>query len=183
MIPGVDIDELWAYRPNASDLYNIERSVNPPGGGGARYIQIRKTQLPDLLQFLDLPTVPDHPVALKVRSHFEPDKIDTIVFDVKSQERMRIANQNRHWRTRASGWSPAAGFPTLSREDTTKDAEKIIASLGGLHIYLVRDVESVVWAGFTTGMTPPAVMADLPFVKLMYGSSNGGYWRFKEGRS
>lgn len=183
MIPGIDIDEIWVYRPNASDLYNIERSVNPAGGGGARYIQIRKTQLPDLLRFLNLATVPNHPVSLVVRSHFEPDKADTIVFDTKSQERMRIANQNRHWRTRASGWSPRAGFPTLGRGDTTGDAARLIASLGGLHIYLVRDVEGVVWAGFTTGATPPPEMTDLPFAELMYGSSNGGYWRFKESRT
>lgn len=180
MIPGIDIDEVWSYRPNASDLYNIERTKNPIGGGGARYIQIRRGQIPDLLRFLGLPRVPDDPIALTVRSHFEPDKSDVIVFNTKSQERMRIANQNRQFSSRARGWSPAAGFPTLQPTETTRDAQRIIDNLGGLHIYLVRDVEGAVWAGFTTGSVPPPEWADLPFVDGLFGSSDGGYWRFRE---
>lgn len=180
MIPGVDVDELWSYRPNASDLYNIERTVNPERGGGARYIQIRKSQLGNLLQFLRLPRVPDSKVSLNVRSIRAPDKVDVIEFDAKSQERMRIANQNRHWRTRAYGWSPAAGFPTLAPTETTDDAARLIRSLGGFHIYLARDVDSTVWADYTTGSVPPPKMADLPFVDILFGASDGGYWQYKE---
>ena len=181
MIPGIDIDEVWSYRPNPSDLYNIERTVNPPGGGGARYPQIRKRQLRDLLRFLGLKSIPKSKVKLSVRSHYEPDKVDVIEFDKKSQGRMRIANQNRHWATRASGWSPEAGFPTLGPIEKTEDAVRLIALLGGLHIYLVRDVEGVVWAGYTTGAMPPPEWAQLPFVDILFGTSDGGYWKHQGG--
>lgn len=181
MIPPIDINEVWSYRPNPSDLFNIERSINPANGGGARYIQIRKSQLSDLLLFLGLPDVPDEPVAVTVRSHFEPDKTDEIVFTTKSQQRMRIANQNRHFANRARGWSPSQGFPTLERTETTADAARIIDALGGLHIYLVRDAKGVIWAGFTKGSTPTSDIAGLPFAELLFGSSDGGYWRFGEG--
>ncbi|MEK6210901.1 MAG: hypothetical protein AABM64_11130 [Pseudomonadota bacterium] len=177
MIIGIDINEVWSYRPNASDLYNIERTVNPAGGGGARYIQIRKSQLEDLLQFLDLAHVPDSKVSLNVKSIKAPEKVDVIEFDTKSQERMRIANQNRHWRTRAYGWSPAAGFPTLGPTETTEDANHLINLLGGLHIYLVRDVNDKVWAGYTTGSVPPPEDAGLPFIGILY-TGDGGYWRY-----
>lgn len=180
MIRGINIDELWAYRPNASDLYNIERSVNPIGGGGARYIQIRKSQLQDLLRFLHLARVPDSPVSLLVRSHFDPSSSDVIEFDVKSQDRMRIANQNRNFSRRAAGWSPEAGFPVLGPDQTTEDAETLLTSIGGLRIYLVRDVNQQVWAGFTQGKDPESGVADLPFVSLLYGDTDGGYWRFRD---
>lgn len=180
MIAGINIDELWSYRPNASDLYNIERSVNPVGGGGARYIQIRKSQLRDILMFLRLPRVPNSPVSLTVRSHFDPSSTDVVEFDVKSQDRMRIANQNRNWSHRAAGWSPQAGFPTLGPAETTEDAEHLIASLGGLRIYLVRDEDGDVWAGFTTGAVAPPEVAGLPFAHLLYGNTDGGYWRYGE---
>lgn len=179
MIGGIDINEVWSYRPNPSDLYNIERTENPIGGGGARYIQIRKSQLNDLLLFLDLPQVPDSKVSLNVKSIMAPTKVDTIEFDTKSQGRMRIANQNRTWRTRAYGWSPAVGFPTLNSTATRIDAEHLINSLGGLRIYLVRDVNRIVWAGFTTGSVPPAEDAALPFIDILY-SGDGGYWRYEE---
>jgi len=181
MIGGIDIGEIWSYRPNASDLYNIERTENPQGGGGARYIQIRKSRLDDLLQFLELSEVPDAKVSLNVRSIKVPERVDAIEFDSKSQERMRIANQNRHWRTRAYGWSPAAGFPTLGPTQTTDDAAQLITSLGGLHIYLVRDVNDKVWAGYTTGSVPSPEDARLPFIEMLY-TGDGGYWRYREVR-
>lgn len=180
MIPGINIDELWSYRPNASDLYNIERSINPVGGGGARYIQIRKSQLADLLMFLDLPRVPNSPVSLPVKSHFDPMSSDIIDFDVKSQDRMRIANQNRNFSHRVAGWSPKAGFPMLGPSDTTQDAEKLLNAIGGLRIYLVRDEHAQVWAGFTKGAVAPPEVANLPFASLLYGNTDGGYWRFEE---
>jgi hypothetical protein len=181
VISGIDIVEVWSYRPNASDLYNIERTVNPDGGGGQRYIQIRKSQLPDLLKFLGLRHVPDSKVSLSVRSHYDPGKVDVIEFDSKSQERMRIANQNRNWSTRASGWSPEAGFPSLGPTEDTGDARRLIESIGGLHIYLVRDVNCKVWAGYTKGAAPPPEDAGLPFIGMLYGADDGGYWRYEKG--
>jgi hypothetical protein len=93
---------------------------------------------------------------------------------------MRIAKQNRHRHSRLGAWNPAAGFPQLQGNEGTQAAKKLIATLGGLHIYIARGNDHSVWAGFTVG-SATANESALPFANLLWGkSSPGGYWKYEE---
>lgn len=182
MIPNVDIDELWAIKVNGSDLYDIERpvGVGPKGGGGQSFIQVAKGAVPQLLRFLRAPYPPNgQPIELPVASVGRPGHVDIVQFASKSQGRMRIPNQNRHRAERVHAWSPANGFPSLPADAvSTEHANELINRLGGLHIYLIRAADGVVWAGFTTGTLDDQGGA-LPFAYMLSGSHPGGYWRYE----
>lgn len=183
MFGDIDVFELWSMRINPSDLYNIERSHNPQGGGGQRYIQIGARSVAPTLGFLRV-RAKDLPYQLPVRCIGQPDAVDQIEFHVKSEDqggasRMRIANQNRYSRHRCRAWSPSNGFPSLQPDQTTKDAQALFARIGGVHVFLVRDGEDGVWAGYTTGNQTPDSMRGFDFAPMLF-EGLGGHWRFRE---
>ena len=175
----IAIDELWAMNVSAATLYNIERAVddNPEGGGGATYIQIGKSLVPDLLTFLRSGyPAPGQTIDLSAGDMTRPTlPPQPVVFQSKSQERMRISNQNRHRASRHPAWSPASGFPTLGRGQRTPAAQALLDRIGGLRIFIARAPDSSCWAGFTTG-APDRATALLPFANIAYGK-RGGYWK------
>jgi hypothetical protein len=169
--------EVWTLRITPSTLYNIERVGNPVGGGGHRYIQISGSRVPSILSFLGA-SMPPPPIPLQVRNPYNPGSAsEAIEFDRKSGSRMRITNQNRHSPSslRPRGWSPGSGFPTLPAGHVTADARALLNQLGHVHIYLARDAQGDVWAGFTQG-APTAAEASLPFAKIAWGTHRGGHW-------
>lgn len=99
-------------------------------------------------------------------------------FRSKSAGRMRIARQNRHRHTRLSAWLPAAGFPSLASGQNTQDAAQVLEDAGGVHIYLARDEDGNVWAGFTKGQ-PSTKQSQQPFASILWGNSPGGYWKYE----
>jgi hypothetical protein len=134
--------------------------------------------VPHLLRFLNQPYPQGAPISVTVASVGTPDQVDVVQFDKKSAHRMRIPNQNRHRAARVYAWSPAAGFPSLPEDATsTDDAEQLIASLGGLHIFLARSSDSTVWAGYTMGTVDDHDGA-FPFAPLLSGDAEGGYWKY-----
>ena len=179
----IKISELWSLRLNPSDLYNIERTLNdnPIGGGGDTYIQVPKGQVEPLLNFLkkDYPAN-GVPIELLIgnpnKPNIEPEKVE---FCSKSAGRMRISNQNRHRQPRLSAWLPSANFPVLQQNQTTDDARTLLEDIGGLHIYIARGLDNSVWAGFTIGK-PSTEEAELPFANILWGTSRGGHWIYKE---
>lgn len=175
-----NIVELWALRLNPSDLSNIERPIGegPVGGGGQLYIQIKTTMIPSLLKFLGAAYPSDGPLSVTVRNIGSDGSSDVVEFHAKSQGRMRIANQNRHRANRVRAWSPQMGFPTLPARATTTDAAEAIASLGGLHIFLAKDTEGTIWAGYTTGVVDDQD-GTLPFAHLVSGQHEGGHWKYE----
>jgi hypothetical protein len=178
--------ELWSLRIRGSDLYNIERSLhdNPPGGGGHTYIQVPRVLVSDLLAFLCEPKMPPNgvPITVDVGNQARPDvPPQRLEFWSKSAGRMRIARQNRHRHSRLSAWLPAAGFPSLQSGQTTDDANKLLNELGGVHIYLARDTDGKVWAGYTKG-APTAKQQQQPFANILWGNSPGGYWKHEESK-
>jgi hypothetical protein len=172
---------LWSLRINGSNLYNIERSLhdNPATGGGHTYIQVPRANVDDLLTFLGETQMPPNGVAimLDVGNQAAPNMPkQQLEFRSKSAGRMRIARQNRHRHSRLSAWLPAAGFPNLDAGQTTQDASQLLEELGGLHIYLARDEDGIVWAGYTKGV-PTAKQQQQPFAHILWGDSPGGYWK------
>lgn len=90
---------------------------------------------------------------------------------------MRIANQNRHRATRVRAWSRETDFPRLPEQGvTTAAAEALLNELGGLHVFLVRDTDGTVWAGYTIGDLDDDG-GRLPFAPLLSSRHPGGYWR------
>lgn len=170
------IEELWAHRLNASDLSNVERypGDGPEGGGGQLYIQLGKLQVPAALKFLRV-QYNDLPVRVEV-TNIGTGAMSWLEFDTKSNGRMRLPNQNRHRGTRLPAWSAAVGFPQLPRSEavTATAANTAWRALGGLHIFLARDDQDVVWAGFTKG-----VVTGVPFAALVSGAHPGGYWKYE----
>lgn len=182
----IKIHELWSLRINPSDLYNIERPIgdNPSSGGGHTYIQVPKSQVKPLLSFLH-EKYPQNgvPIILTVHNQGKPGSIpEQIEFWAKSAGRMRISKQNRHRHSRLSAWSPANGFPVLKPNETTDDARKLLKSIGELHIYIARGEDDSVWAGYTKG-APSNEQLELPFASILWGTSPGSYWIYKEDQS
>ncbi len=173
----ISVVELWSIRLNPSDLYNIERGHNPLGGGGQRYIQIGQPMVQPSLEFLKVGFA-DLPVHLPVRCIGQPEGVDEVLFHRKSEGRMRIANQNRYAQHRCRAWSPANGFPSLQPHENTRDARTLLAGIGGLHVFLVRDGDGEIWAGYTTGSHTPADLKGFGFGPLLY-EGLGGYWQYK----
>ena len=176
----VVIDELWAMNISAATLYNIERTVddNPEGGGGATYIQIGKSLVADLLGFLNAKyPAKGQTIEIDVGDFSRPTlPPQPVVFSSKSQERMRISNQNRHRASRHPAWSPTVGFPTLKPGQGTIDAKVLLDQIGGLRIWIARAPDGSYWAGYTIG-TPSKSAALQPFANIAYGK-RGGYWKY-----
>lgn len=184
MLAQLNPVEIWSLRLNPSDFYNIERvkGDDPATGGGDTYIQIPARLVQATLRFLGarLPQA-GSPIPLSVKNAASPQAPpEDIEFWIKSDDqggnaRMRIARQNRHRHNRFSGWAPGAGFPTLPAWDDTDDARPLLKGLGGLRIFLARDANGTVWGGFTTGK-PSAAEANLPYARIVWAPSTGGYW-------
>jgi len=183
MHSDANIQELWSLRVNPSDLYNIERprDVNPESGGGHTYIQVPTGQVESTLRFLNEAYPPNGvPLIIKVHDQTHPNLApEQVEFWAKSAGRMRIAQQNRHRHARLTAWSPSRGFPELVSNATTDDARTLLNDIGGLHLYLARAENGVVWAGFTTG-EPSVKESRLPFANILWGNSRGGYWIYQE---
>lgn len=123
------------------------------------------------------------PIRLEVGNQGRPDAPkQSLEFWSKSSgkkgmppDRMRIAQQNRHRHTRLSAWLPSAGFPSLQPGQKTPEANELLTEIGGLHIYLARDADGNVWAGYTKGAPNPKQQQQ-SFANVLWGSSPGGYW-------
>lgn len=175
-----EIVEIWSLRLNPSDLYNIERHKddNPQGGGGHTYIQVPKKQVENLLLFLgkEYPENGDY-ISASVKDPRYPENLpEEIQFWSKSGGRMRIAQQNRHRHNRLSSWNTDRGFPSLQAGQNTNDANLLLSKIGFLHIYIARDSNGTLWAGFTTG-APSKIESKQPFVSILWGEGPGGYWK------
>lgn len=175
--------ELWTKKLNPSELYAIERRANdnPVGGGGQLYIQVTEKQAPGLLKFLkaQMPLL-GHSIGVQVKNPALPNAAaQTLEFWAKSQDRMRTGPLNRFRASsiRPGGWSPApaAGFPTLPAGHRTAQAKQLLNQLGGIRIFLARDANGDVWAGFTQG-APTAAERQLPYSRIAWAPSSGGYW-------
>jgi hypothetical protein len=178
--------ELWTLELEGADLFHIEhvKSDDPQGGGGDLYIQIPAEMVAATLKFLraGMPAKRRH-IKLAVKDPTHPQNPpQTIEFWNKSPDRagnarLRIARQNRlrPTSTRPTGWSPAAGFPTLASGQRTPAANAVLAGLGGVRLFLARDAQGDVWAGFTQG-TPSPAESTLPYAHIAWAPSSGGYW-------
>jgi hypothetical protein len=151
---------------------------NPVGGGGQLYIQVTENQAPDLLKFLNAQMPPlGASVPLQVRNPAQPHVASqTLDFWAKSQDRMRTGPLNRFRASsiRPGGWSPQAGFPTLQPGQGTAQAKQQLNGIGGVRIFLARDANGDVWAGFTQGPAT-AAQAALPYANIAW-AGKGGYW-------
>jgi len=186
MLAKLNPVEVWSLELEAADLFHIEhvKSDDPSSGGGDLYIQIPAEMVASTLKFLraPMPAKRKH-IKLAVKDPNHPNNpSETIEFWNKSPDRsgnvrLRIARQNRlrPTSTRPSGWSPAAGFPTLAAGLRTPAAKPVLAALGGVRIFLARDANGDVWAGFTQGAAT-AVERALPYAHIAWAPSGGGYW-------
>lgn len=180
MLAQLNPVELWTRKLQPFELYNIERRLNdnPATGGGELYIQVPETRVPSLLQFLgaQMPPLGAY-VALQVKNPVMPNAPpETLQFWAKSQNRMRTGPINRFRASsmRPGGWSPAAGFPTLPAGHGTAQARALLNGIGGVRVFLARDGNGLVWAGFTQG-APTAAEAALPYANIAW-RGQGGYW-------
>jgi hypothetical protein len=180
MLAPLNPVELWTKKLQPFELYNIDRRLNdnPNTGGGELYIQVPGSRVPSLLQFLgaQMPPLGAY-VPLMVKNPALPHSpAEELQLWAKSQGRMRTGpiNRFRASNTRPGGWSPAAGFPSLPVGHGTNQARAQLNGLGGVRIFLARDGNGEVWAGFTQGPATPAE-AGLPYANIAW-TGRGGYW-------
>lgn len=185
LVTELIIEELWCLKINANDFYNIERGPKTvDGGGGQTFIQIPKALVKGLLTFFREKYPEDEDFVFEVKNQKQPDmEPEELDFGKQTEDRMRIKNQKTH--SRLSAWHQNSGFPSLetvakknkrvNNPFSKDDAEELLNKIGQLHIYLARTSDGEIWAGYTKG-EPDIAQKKLPFSKLLWGDSPGGYW-------
>ena len=175
----LNVVEIWSKSINASELFNVERkaAAGPDSGGGQLYFQIPVSRVADTLAFLKT-TYELLPITISVRC-IGNEESQELIFHKKSAGRMRTGPQNRQRAQRLDAWMPHLGFPRLSDNVSSRDeAEELLETFGGLHIFLARTQNLETWAGFTTGNVPPTGWPVLAFNHLLFGIDQpGGYWK------
>lgn len=171
MAQKLNIDRIWWRNVQPGEFYNIERYHQIPGGGGALYIEIPRSMVPETLDFLDatgsnveaLPVITIH-----ARVAGEPGESGPIEFHRKTGGRMRIARQNRQQpgSQRHPAWIAARRFPTAPDDIHNREEALPFFPAGGLRIYIAKTVEGEYYAGFTKGVRPANIQPNDPMWKL-----------------
>ena len=177
-MPQLPIRNIWVRRVQLGEFYNIERSPNLNGGGGARYIEIPSSLVEDTLRFIGSSRGSDglpRSKQITVRVIGEPSVTGDLDFTQKAGGRMRIANQNRQATPdkRHPAWTSDRGFPKAD-DDVASSEEAKTWYPTALHVYLVLTQDGDYYAGFTTGTEYPSDWPDYPPLKALFSNSGVG---------
>lgn len=160
------ITAIWYRVVQKGEFYNIERHPRVvQGGNGSLYIEIPKGLTPKTLQFFGeaMPkvggsgfTIPAIPIGATDGVSFP------ITIMPKSNDRLRIANQNRQTagKQRHPAWSGASGFPEAPDGVTSKDDATPHFPKGGLRVFIAKVSDGSYLAGFTMGTAPDDIARD-----------------------
>lgn len=176
-----EIESLFWRGITVADFFNIERNrrAAPSGGGGQSYISIsfRGVSYEELGRFLgvappsrvgtDRPTVllsdvavlddPALTAPLEFASRYRPPSTD---------DRYRIAKQNRQFQDRHPAWTGIRGFPEAPDDVVRRDPR--IPDLTHLKIYVARLDSGEYVAGFVNTGTVPASLAGVPGLDVLF---------------
>lgn len=151
---------IWVREVTPNNFLNIERhpSNGPEGGGGALYLEVPKSSVPDVLQLLGRGAAdsPDQEFAVAAKVVGAPSQVAPLVLSPKSGGRLHLF-QNRQSRgdVRHPAWRSERGFPTAPDDIyLTEQARAILAEIGGLHVYVARTETHEFFAGFLVGPVP-----------------------------
>jgi hypothetical protein len=165
------IERIWWRNVQPGEFYNIERHHQIKGGGGALYIEIPRSLVPDTLDFLGIPESPlDSLGEFTIQASVigQSSLSGRITFMPKSGGRMRIVNQNRQQPNsqRHPAWTATRGFPTAP--DGIRDKKEALPYFpeGGLRVYIAKTVEGDYYAGFTKGRRPENMKPNNPMWDL-----------------
>lgn len=199
-----NIIAVWSISITESGFYNIERPnhVKPQNGKGELYIQINTGSIPGLSSLIGIDESElSLPYTLLIRDRLNSKSIEGIEIKIKSQDRLRFANQNKHSNKslRPSPWTQARGFPCAAptqdnpslSQSAKNSAFRAVSDaefnrVGGIRIALIKSEDSItgeqsIWADFFTGEADELEQA-LPFHSILWGAAcNGGYWDKENG--
>jgi hypothetical protein len=169
--PTIDVAMIWWRNVQLGEFYNIERYPRIEGGGGALYIEIPSSLVPDTLEFLDAENVRVEafdPIVISARVVGDPEVRGTIEFRSKKGGRMRIANQNRQQPSsqRHPAWTAERGFPRAPDSVRSSGEARPYFPEGGLRIYIAKTFDGDYYAGFTKGPRPTTMPASDPHWEL-----------------
>lgn len=173
------IDRIWWRNVQPGEFYNIERHHRIAGGGGALYIEIPSSIVPETLDFLGVSgaNVQQLPViTIEARVVGQSSVSGPIEFHEKAGGRMRIARQNRQQPNsqRHPAWIAERGFPTAPDGVSSKEEALHYFPDGGLRIYIAKTVEGDYYAGFKEGPRPASVKPNDPDWDLYSQDKVGG---------
>lgn len=117
------------------------------------------------------------PVTIQAGVVGRPDETGPIVFDKKSDGRMRITCQNRQQSNfqRHPAWIADRGFPTAPDDVSSSDEAFPFFPEGGLRIYIAKTVKGDYYAGFKKGFRPAGMKLNDPMWDLYtQGRPRGG---------
>jgi hypothetical protein len=153
---------IWWRVLQQGEFFSLERTkdAGPDGGGGAGYIEVPKTLTVKALQFFEQDSRTALTTGFTVRA-VPIGSTDNLAYPIdfkpKSNDRLRIANQNRQTDSsqRHPAWSAAFGFPKAPDDVQTTPEAAAYLPLGGVRVFVGKLDDGTFIAGFTSG-PPPA---------------------------
>jgi hypothetical protein len=175
------VDCVWWRTVQVGEFFNIERApTTVEGGGGARYIEIPASLVPETQEFLGVQPTAEGPTeaTIVVNTVGDPNIQAPLDFTRKAGGRLRIANQNRQAtpESRHPAWRNDRGFPMAPDEVASRQDAAPFYPLGGLRIYIAKTMDGLYIAGFTSGDAPDAIPPDSP-TRYLYQDGIGGLIR------
>jgi hypothetical protein len=171
---------LWWRVLQKGEFFNIERALDagPDGGGGSLYIEIPKTLAVKAAQFFeqDLALLGEDGFTVQAVPIGATDRVAyPIDIKLKSNNRLRIANQNRQANssTRHPAWSEKAGFPVAPDSVQSTDEASEYFPSGGVRVFVGKVDDGTFIAGFTSGEAPPNVSPTTALHRLYVNTGVG----------
>lgn len=171
---------IWFRVLQPGEFFNIERGQGiVEGGGGSLYIEIPRSLTEETLDFFgqDMPTlgglgftIDAYPIGGVGGEKFP------ITVMPKSNQRLRIANQNRQAtpNRRHPAWSAAAGFPQAPNSVRTTDEASAYMPAGGVRVFVAKLDNDEFLAGFTQGEAPDDIAKGDDLHRLYINKGVGG---------
>lgn len=175
-----EVDLIFWRNVTSGDYFNIEK-VLPPGARGQLHIDLSPAApVEDFLGIQPIDGRPQSQVLAEVGVIGNPGDAADLRFNKRPNGRWGIPKQN--WRDdesmRHPAWTPDYGWPRRpSAPMSTQDGESTLASVDGVHVYVVRTVDGKHFAGMTTGSTLPGGWPDVLKPLFVKQSKNVGLIR------
>lgn len=153
-----EVDRIFWRNLTGGDYFNIEK-VLPSGARGQLHIDLSPAEpVEDFLGIEPIDEQAQTQVLAQVGVMGSPAETADLQFNKRPNGRWGFPQQN--WRDEDSkrhpAWTPTYGWPRLDAAPaSTQDGERTLASVGGVHVYVVRTVDGKHFAGMTTGNTLP----------------------------
>jgi len=177
---GRRIVAIWWRVLQLGEFFNIERRPDLiQGGGGSRYIEIPQSMAKETLEFLEYEAPATGDLGFTVEA-VPIGSTDGVAFpiniQVKTGNRLRIANQNRQAtpNRRHPAWSASAGFPQAPNSISSREDAADYFPVGGVRVFVGKLDDGSFAAGFTQGTAPAEISPTSSLRRLYVNSGVGG---------